>query len=202
MSIVFEDQKMFQGTEVPLPPKMSQDNEVPQEDELLPRQELPAFQIFADGACSGNPGPGGWAFIIRDLKTGNTQESSGAEAVTTNNRMELMGIIHALETFRSPTSIELLTDSQYAGKGITEWMPKWKANNWRRREGNHWSAVKNEDLWRRLDQLLQHHRLRFIHISGHSGHPENTRCDILAIGAYRALLADNGPVNLGNTSHA
>jgi ribonuclease HI len=143
------------------------------------------IQLFADGACSGNPGPGGWAFILRHGKSGKEKQASGSERETTNNRMELMAVIRGLEVLTRPVSVELVTDSVYVGKGLTEWMPKWKANGWRRREGSRWAEVKNEDLWRRLDELVAKHRVRFTHIRGHSGHTENERCDTMAVAAYQ-----------------
>jgi len=149
---------------------------------------LPEVQLFSDGACSGNPGPGGWAFILRHLKTGKEKEASGGERETTNNRMELMAVIRGLEALTRPASVELLSDSTYVGKGASQWLAKWKQNGWRRREGGKWAEVKTEDLWRRLDALLQRHRVRFTHVRGHSGHPENERCDALAVAAYRKYL--------------
>jgi ribonuclease HI len=151
----------------------------------LPASTTPDIQLFADGACSGNPGPGGWAFILRHVKTAKEKQASGAEPETTNNRMELMAVIRGLEALTRPVNVELVTDSVYVGKGLTEWMPKWKANGWRRREGSRWAEVKNEDLWRQLDELVAKHRVRFTHIRGHSGHPENERCDTLAVAAYQ-----------------
>ena len=145
-------------------------------------------QLFTDGGCSGNPGPGGWAFILRHLKTGKEKESFGAERETTNNRMEMTAVIRGLEALKRPTSVELISDSTYVGKGISQWMPKWKENGWRRRESGRWVEVKNEDLWRRLDALLNRHHLRFTHIRGHSGHAENERCDTLAVAAYQRFL--------------
>lgn len=142
-------------------------------------------QLFTDGACSGNPGPGGWAFILRHPSTGKEIERSGGERLTTNNRMELMAVVKGLETLTRPTRVELLTDSVYVGKGLTEWMPKWKANGWKRREGKKLVEVKNEDLWRELDQLIATHRLKYTRVAGHSGHPENDRCDLLAVAAYQ-----------------
>ena len=142
-------------------------------------------QLFTDGACSGNPGPGGWAFILRHPSTGKEIERSGGERLTTNNRMELMAVVKGLETLTRPTAVELLTDSVYVGKGLTEWMPKWKANGWKRREGNKLVEVKNEDLWRELDRLIATHRLKYTRVAGHSGHPENDRCDVLAVAAYQ-----------------
>ena len=142
--------------------------------------------LFADGACSGNPGPGGWAFILQHPQSGKEIEQSGAERETTNNRMELMAVISGLEALKRPTQVELVTDSVYVGKGLTEWMPKWKANGWRRGHGKDSSPVKNEDLWRLLDELTHRHRIvRFRHVAGHSGHPENERCDAMAVAAYQ-----------------
>jgi ribonuclease HI len=146
--------------------------------------------LFTDGACSGNPGPGGWAFILRHPASGKEIERSGAERTTTNNRMELTAVIRGLEALKRPASVELVTDSEYVGKGMSEWMAKWKANGWRRREGSRWAEVKNEDLWRRLDELLGRHRVTFTHVRGHTGHPENERCDQLAVAAYRRLTGD------------
>jgi ribonuclease HI len=153
-----------------------------------PTASIPEVQLFADGACSGNPGPGGWAFILRHVKSGKEREASGGERESTNNRMELTAVIRGLETLTRPAAVELVTDSIYVGKGLTEWLPKWKANGWRRRENGRWAEVKNEDLWRRLDELLARHRLSFTHIRGHSGHAENERCDALAVAAYQRFL--------------
>ena len=141
--------------------------------------------LFTDGACSGNPGPGGWAFILRHPSSGKELERSGAERETTNNRMELLAVIRGLETLTRPAVVEVLSDSTYVLKGLSEWLPKWKANGWRRREGQQWKEVKNEDLWRSLDGLLAKHRVRVTHIRGHAGHPENERCDELAVAAYQ-----------------
>jgi ribonuclease HI len=145
-------------------------------------------QLFTDGACSGNPGPGGWAFILRHPASGKEMRRSGGERETTNNRMEMMAAIEGLEALKRPTQVELVSDSIYVGKGLSEWMPKWKANGWRRREGDRWAAVKNEDLWRRLDALLAKHTVRFTHIRGHQGHVENEICDTLAVAAYQQFL--------------
>src|ERR1700676_865826 len=100
---------------------------------------IPEVQLFTDGACSGNPGPGGWAFVLRHPTSGKEVESSGAEAETTNNRMELMAVVQGLEMLTRPTHVELLTDSVYVGKGLSEWMRKWRANGWRRRDGSRWA---------------------------------------------------------------
>jgi ribonuclease HI len=144
--------------------------------------------LFADGACSGNPGPGGWAFVLRHPASGKELERSGAERQTTNNRMEMTAVIRGLESLKRATSVELVTDSVYVGKGLTEWLPKWKANGWRRRERDRWVEIKHEDLWRQLDALLQKHEVHVTLVRGHSGHPENERCDQLAVAAYQRYL--------------
>lgn len=143
--------------------------------------------LFTDGACSGNPGPGGWAYILRHPETGRESSDSGAERQTTNNRMELTAVVEGLRQLRRPTVVELVTDSVYVGTGLSEWLPKWKQQGWRRREKGRLVPVKNEDLWRELDRLATAHEVRFTHVAGHSGHPENERCDQLAVEAYREL---------------
>jgi ribonuclease HI len=115
-------------------------------------------------------------------------ERAGGEADTTNNRMELTAVVRGLEALTRPSHVKLMTDSVYVGKGLSEWMPKWKANGWRRREAGQWKEVKNEDLWRRLDELVASHKLTYIRVAGHSGHPENDRCDLLAVAAYQKYL--------------
>lgn len=144
--------------------------------------------LFTDGGCSGNPGPGGWAFLLRHPASDKQLESSGGERETTNNRMELTAVIEGLAALKKPTHVELFTDSVYVGKGMSEWMPKWKANGWKRKEGKKLVPVKNEDLWRRLDELLQSHRVKYTRVAGHSGHPENDRVDELAVAAYQKYL--------------
>ncbi len=148
----------------------------------------PEVELYTDGACSGNPGPGGWAFILRHPKSDKEMERAGGEADTTNNRMELTAVVRRLEALTRPSHVKLMTDSVYVGKGLSEWMPKWKANGWRRREAGKWKEVKNEDLWRRLDELVACHKLTYIRVAGHSGHPENDRCDELAVAAYQKYL--------------
>lgn len=145
--------------------------------------DAPTVHLFTDGACSGNPGPGGWGFILRHLPTGKEMEQSGGAADTTNNRMELSAVVHGLSELKRPCFVELFTDSVYVGKGMTEWITKWKANGWKRREGKSLKPVKNEDLWRQLDELMQRHRIKYTRVAGHSGHPENERCDQLAVEA-------------------
>ena len=132
--------------------------------------------IYTDGACSGNPGPGGWAAILqyKDI----SREISGGEKDTTNNRMELMGAISALSALKEPCDVELYTDSQYIAKAINEaWLSSWKAKNWKRKGGQ----LKNVDLWQTLDELLTQHRVTFHWVKGHADNPLNNRCDQLAV---------------------
>jgi ribonuclease HI len=143
--------------------------------------------LFTDGACSGNPGPGGWAFILRHVATGKEKAASGGEHETTNNRMELLAVIRGLEALKRPCQVELFTDSVYVGKGLQEWLAKWKQNGWRRRERERWMPVKNAELWRRLDELAQRHQITYTRVAGHSGHPENERCDELAVAACQRV---------------
>ncbi len=150
--------------------------------------EQPEVHLYTDGGCSGNPGPGGWAYLLRHPATKKQLEGSGGEPETTNNRMELMGVIEGLTALKKPTHVELFTDSVYVGKGMSEWMPKWKANGWKRKEGKKLVPVKNEDLWRRLDGLIEVHQVRYTRVAGHSGHPENDRVDELAVAAYQQYL--------------
>lgn len=150
--------------------------------------ELPHVLLFTDGACSGNPGPGGWAFILRHPASGREVERSGGEPETTNNRMELRAVVEGLALLKRPSRVELVTDSVYVGKGLSEWMPKWKAQGWRRGRGRDTQPVKNLELWQALDRLAARHRLKFVHVAGHSGHPENERCDELAVAAYQKYL--------------
>jgi ribonuclease HI len=150
--------------------------------------QAPEVQLYSDGACSGNPGPGGWAFLLMHPSTGKSLEKSGAERDTTNNRMELQAVIEGLATLKRPTRVELFTDSVYVGKGLSEYLPKWKANGWRRKEGSKFMPIKNEDLWRKLDELLARHQVKYTRVAGHSGHLENDRVDGLAVEAYKKLL--------------
>lgn len=145
--------------------------------------ELPFVRLYTDGACRGNPGPGGWAYILRHPASGSEKEASGGLPDTTNNQMELQAVISGLQALSRRSQVEVITDSTYVAKGSGEWMPKWKANGWKRREGKQFKPVKNEDLWRTLDGLLTAHDVRFELVKGHSGHPENERCDELAVAA-------------------
>lgn len=142
---------------------------------------LPFVQLYTDGACSGNPGPGGWGYILRHPASGKEREGSGGQAETTNNQMELMAVIEGLRALKSRSRVEIITDSKYVAQGASEWMPGWKRNGWRRREGKQFKPVKNVELWQQLDELLQRHDVRFTVVKGHSGHPENERCDELAV---------------------
>ena len=134
------------------------------------------IEIFTDGACSGNPGIGGWGAILRykDVE----KELSGGEENTTNNRMELTAVIKALQALKTACNISLYTDSKYVMCGVTEWLANWKANGWHTANKN--KQVKNIDLWQMLDELSQRHEIRWIWVKGHDGHAENERCDALA----------------------
>ena len=147
-------------------------------------------EIFTDGACSGNPGPGGWGALLRCR--GVEKELSGGEKETTNNRMELTAVISALAALKTSCDISLYTDSKYVMDGITRWLPNWKKNGWK--TSNKKSPVKNVDLWQRLDELAGGHEIRWIWVKGHAGHPQNERCDLLATSAADGmdLLVDEG----------
>jgi ribonuclease HI len=150
-----------------------------------PKSAPPFVRLFTDGACSGNPGPGGWAYILKHPATGRTAEAAGGERDSTNNRMELQALISGLDALKRHSEVEVVTDSEYVARGCKEWMPKWKQDGWRRREGKRLKPLKNEELWRALDALLAKHSVRFTVVRGHSGHPENERCDELAVAASR-----------------
>jgi ribonuclease HI len=148
----------------------------------------PTVILYTDGACKGNPGPGGWAFVLRHPATGKEIERFGNEADTTNNRMELLAVIEGLKTLKKPSQVEVTSDSKYVLRGLEDWMPKWKQNGWRRKEGKQFKPVKNVDLWQELDKLTALHELTFRYIPGHSGHHYNERCDELASLAAQALV--------------
>jgi ribonuclease HI len=133
------------------------------------------IDVYADGACKGNPGPGGWGVLLQ--WGAHSKELYGGEQLTTNNRMELTAVIRALEALKRPSVVRMHTDSQYVQKGITEWIRNWKRRGWRTVEK---TPVKNEDLWRRLDELAQVHRVEWIWVKGHAGHAGNERADRLA----------------------
>jgi ribonuclease HI len=134
--------------------------------------------IYTDGACSGNPGPGGWGAIL--TSGAHRKEISGGAHKTTNNRMELAAAIEALKSLKEPAVVDLFTDSTYVKRGMTEWLPNWKKNNWKRKSGKRLLPVKNEDMWHELDRLVGRHRVTFHWVEGHAGNPENERCDRLA----------------------
>ena len=144
-------------------------------------------EIFTDGACSGNPGPGGWGAILRYGAV--EKELSGAEDDTTNNRMELMAAIKTLQALTEPCEVDLYTDSEYVMKGITEWIHGWKRNGWKTAAKK---PVKNADLWQRLDDAMQRHEVRWHWVKGHAGHEENERADRLARSEIRNLKPKAG----------
>jgi ribonuclease HI len=143
---------------------------------------MQSVELFTDGACRGNPGPGGWGAILR--YGDHEKELSGAEAQTTNNRMEMMAAIRGLETLRRACAVTVTTDSMYLKNGVTEWMPAWKARGWRTAARK---PVKNVELWQRLDAALARHQVSWHWVKGHSGHAENERADQLANAAIDAM---------------
>jgi ribonuclease HI len=140
-------------------------------------------EIFTDGACRGNPGPGGWGVLLRH--NGHEKTLYGAEPMTTNNRMELMAAIQGLESLKRPCRVRLVTDSQYVQKGIQQWLAGWKQRGWKTADRK---PVKNVDLWQRLDSAAGGHDIHWQWVRGHSGHPENERADALANRAIDELL--------------
>jgi ribonuclease HI len=136
---------------------------------------MKSIEIHTDGACLGNPGPGGWGALLRF--NGTEREIAGSEAHTTNNRMELMAAIAALELLKQPCAAVLFTDSKYVQQGISEWLAGWKRKGWKTSGGD---PVKNQDLWQRLDAAAQAHKIEWRWVKGHSGHPDNERVDALA----------------------
>ncbi len=144
-------------------------------------------EIFTDGACSGNPGPGGWGAILR--YGAHEKEISGAEAETTNNRMELLAAIEALKALKEPVIVDLHTDSEYLRRGITEWLPQWKARGWKTASKK---PVKNADLWRALEEAMAPHEVHWHWVKGHAGHEMNERADALARQAIKELRKDVG----------
>ena len=151
------------------------------------KTDLKNVNIYTDGACSGNPGPGGWAALLTfDGPQGRVRrEMCGGFSRTTNNRMELTAVINALSALKTACDISLYTDSKYVMDGITSWLPNWKRNGWK--TSNKKTPVKNMDLWQRLDELTRGHEIRWIWVKGHAGHPENERVDELARTAIKNL---------------
>ncbi|MFN7666623.1 MAG: ribonuclease HI [bacterium] len=142
----------------------------------------PQVSLYTDGACSGNPGPGGWGALL--TMGPHEKELSGAEAHTTNNRMEMTAALQGLRALKNPCRVDLYTDSQYLREGITKWIVGWKKNGWKTANKK---PVKNDDLWRALDDLTQMHDIRWHWVKGHNGHPENERVDLLARSAILTL---------------
>ncbi|ARO88265.1 ribonuclease HI [Nitrosospira lacus] len=140
-------------------------------------------EIFTDGACKGNPGIGGWGALLQ--YNGHKRELYGGEKLTTNNRMELLAVIRALEALTQPCEVRLHTDSQYVQKGISEWIHSWKKRDWRTADKK---PVKNDDLWKELDELTQRHRIEWLWVRGHSGHKGNEQADILANRGVQSVL--------------
>ncbi|MBQ3058265.1 MAG: ribonuclease HI [Clostridia bacterium] len=141
------------------------------------------IELFTDGACSGNPGPGGWGAVLR--YNGVEKELSGGEKDTTNNRMELTAVIMGLKALKEPCKVHLTTDSKYVSDGISKgWAQSWKNNNWRKADKK---PALNPDLWDELLSLLKLHEVEITWVKGHAGHPENERCDKLAVDFYKAL---------------
>ncbi len=136
------------------------------------------IKIYTDGACSGNPGPGGWGAILQ--WNGHEKELSGGEEETTNNRMEMTAVIMALKALKKHSTVEIYTDSKYVMDGLTKWLAGWKARGWKTADKK---PVKNQDLWERIDSLVQSHNVTFFWVKGHDGHPENERADQLAVSA-------------------
>ena len=141
------------------------------------------MEIYTDGACRGNPGPGGWAALLRS--GAHEREISGAEALTTNNRMELTAVLRALQALKRPVQARLYTDSEYVRRGISEWLRGWKARGWRTADRK---PVKNRDLWEQLDELAAKHRIEWLWVPGHAGVPDNERVDRLANEAIDTFL--------------
>ncbi len=144
-------------------------------------------EIYTDGACSGNPGPGGWGAIL--VYNGREKELSGGEPLTTNNRMELSAVIEALRALKEPCSVTLTTDSKYVSDGITQgWARTWKAKGWRKADNK---PALNPGLWDELLTLLDTHNVEFVWVKGHAGHPYNERCDMLAVSYYKKLQSED-----------
>ena len=158
---------------------------------------LKRITIHTDGACEGNPGPGGWAALLR--YGDHVRELAGAEPATTNNRMELQAAISGLATLKEECEVVLFTDSEYLRQGITEWLPRWRANHWRTADRK---PVKNDDLWRQLYEMASRHRVTWQWLKGHAGHPENERCDQLAREEVVKIRRHHSPEKLGELRQA
>ena len=152
-----------------------------------PLAASPEVELYTDGACSGNPGPGGWGALLRFGTV--EKELSGSEALTTNNRMELMAAISGLEALKKPARVKLYTDSIYVRDGITKWLKSWKAKGWLTADKK---PVKNKELWQRLEAATHIHKIDWLWVKGHSGHPENDRVDQLARDAIKTMREMRG----------
>lgn len=144
----------------------------------------PHVELYTDGACSGNPGPGGWAYILKHPASGAAKERAGGERDTTNNRMELTAVIEGMRALKSSSRVDLYSDSQYVLNGLKTWMDDWKKRGWKTSAKK---PVKNQDLWEILDEMRKLHQIRFHWVRGHSEHPENERCDQMAVEAREAI---------------
>ncbi len=162
----------------------------------MARQATEEVILYTDGACSGNPGPGGWAYILHHVPSGTRIEASGGSRMTTNNRMELRAVIEGLRRLKRTCRVRLVSDSQYTIQGMTEWMPGWRRRGWRRREGKRLRPVRNADLWKQIAELMERHEVTCRHVYGHSGHKENERCDQLAVEAAEAAVLSEAPEDL------
>ncbi len=158
-------------------------------------EDIPDVILYTDGACSGNPGPGGWAAILKHPATGQSKRLSGGEQDTTNNRMELQAVIEGLRSLRPEKCcrVHVVSDSEYVLKGLSEWMGNWIRHNWRRGKKPNSPPVKNADLWQALHELTQQHEMSYEHVAGHSGHPENEECDRMAVGEIEKIVPGHGP---------
>ncbi|WP_200797615.1 ribonuclease HI [Streptoalloteichus hindustanus] len=155
---------------------------------MVEHEVRPTVDIYTDGACSGNPGPGGWGAVLRSGR--HERELCGGEpGTTTNNRMELMAPIQALECLKRPSVVRIHTDSTYVRNGVTSWLPRWKSNGWRTSDKK---PVKNVDLWQRLDAAAGPHDVQWFWVKGHAGHPENERADRLAVRGLQEAVASGG----------
>ena len=151
----------------------------------MKKQNTAEVYLYTDGACAGNPGPGGWAYVLKHPASGAEKARCGGERDTTNNRMELMAVIEGLRALTRRSAVEVVSDSQYVLNGLEKWMESWKKKGWKLANKE---PVKNQDLWMMLDELKRKHELTFTYVRGHSGHPENERCDEMAVEAYQQFL--------------
>jgi ribonuclease HI len=147
-------------------------------------KSLPVVELYTDGACSGNPGPGGWAYLLKHPSSGKSRQDSGGELQTTNNRMELSAVIQGLSALSRPSSVDLFSDSKYVLDGLQSWLDGWIKRGWK---SSTKEPVKNRDLWEQLDVLRKQHTIRFHWVKGHNEHPENELCDRLAVEARERI---------------